>query len=140
MLSCMFYLENSIKDPKEILEAQCVLSYTILPWAPNENTPPQFIRVDGLGRRVAIVTSRLGGYGDVHDATDGWGYKSCPSGQGHVTSGIVPSREEAMAIVDKFLSKYFPGLILLEGEEDHMCYGTLGGCRAIRRGTDHGHF
>ena len=122
-----------LKDPASILEAQKVLNKVVLPWAPDSSSPPRFVRVNGLGRQVAIVTSWLGGFGDAHGGTDGWGYKSCPGGQGQSTSGIEATKEEAMAVIDAFLAKYSPSLTVLNDTEDatcdnpkeaHQCYGS----------------
>jgi hypothetical protein len=123
------------QDPDSIREAQQVLNKVVLPWAPDSSHPPRFVRVNGLGKEVAIVSSWLGGFGNT-DGSDGWGYKSCPGGQGHSTSGMEATKEEAMAEIDAFLAEYFPSLTVLNDTEDAACdnpreahgsYGTGGG-------------
>ncbi len=126
------------RDPESIRVIQSVLNKTILPWAPDSAHPPRFIRVNGLGQQVAIVTSWLGGFGST-DGSDGWGYKSCPGGQGQSTSGIEESKELAMAEIDEFLAQHFTGLTVLDPvtattndpktvcdnpKEAHGAYGT----------------
>jgi hypothetical protein len=66
-----------------------------------------------MGKQVAIVTSWLGGFGDAHGGTNGWGYKSCPDGDGRCTSGIEDTKEAAMAVIDTFLAEHFPSLTVL---------------------------
>ena len=107
-----------LKDPASIHEAQRVLNKVVLPWAPDGSFPPRFVRVSGLGKQVAIVTSWLGGFGDAHGGTDGWGYKSCPGGQGHSTSGIEATKEEAMAVIDAFLAEHSTDFTVLNDTED----------------------
>lgn len=126
-------LTINTQDPASICEAQKVLNKVILPWAPDSAHPPRFVRLNGLGRQVAIVSSWLGGFGDAHGGTNGWGYKSCPGGQGYATHGIEATKEEAMAQIDKFLtSKEFTFTILNDSEDlrcdepnkAHKCLGT----------------
>lgn len=122
------------EDAASIREAQEVLNKVILPWAPDSSHPPRFIRVNGLGTQVALVSSWLGGFGDAHGGTDGWGYRSCPQGQGNSTSGIEATKEKAMAQVDAFLAQHFPFSVLTDGNDPHCdepkdthgCYGTKG--------------
>ena len=125
-------------DPDSIREAQAVLNEVILPWAPDSSHPPQFIRVNGLGRQVAVVSSWLGGFGNSN-GSDGWGYKSCPGGQGDSISGMKATKAEAMAAIDAFLAEFFPSLRVLNDIEDpacdspkesHGCYGSGGGAFA----------
>lgn len=120
-----------LNSPRSIKEAQMALSRVILPWAPDSSSPPKFIRVNGLGVRVAIVDPWLGGYGRT-DGSDGWGFSSCPAGQGSFISGLRDSKEKAMEDIDNFLSRYFPGMELLVDPDDpycnnpssHGCFGT----------------
>jgi hypothetical protein len=117
-------------DPKSIATIQALLAKVLLPWAPDTSSPPAFLRVDGLGRTVATVTSWLGGYGDPHGATL-WGYKvhfgvvGNPSASGIINNAAIPgypgavwskkaTKAFAMHTVDEFLSQHPLGFNLLE--------------------------
>ena len=131
-------MDVDISSPRSIKETQMALSQVILPWAPDSSHPPKFVRVTGLGREVAIVDPRLGGYARS-DGSEGWGFRSCPGGQGPAISGIRDSKEEAMKEVDDFLSRYFSMKLLVDPEDpycdnptdSHGSFGTrdsYGGC------------
>ena len=109
-------------DPTSIATVQAVLAKVILPWAPDNSSPPKFIRVDGLGRTVATVTSWLGGYGDAHGGTL-WGYKvhwetlGNPCTSGVITRGPMPfnvAKALAMNEVDEFLEQKHTGYTVLK--------------------------
>ena len=109
-----------LNSPRSIKETQMALSQVILPWAPDSSHPPKFVRVTGLGREVAIVDPRLGGYARS-DGSEGWWLRSCPGGQGPAISGISNSKEEAMKEVDDFLSRHFSEMELLVDPDDPHC-------------------
>ena len=128
-----------LNSPRSIKDIQLALSRVILPWAPDTSSPQRFIRVNGLGVQVAIVDPWLGGYGYT-DGSSGWGFKSCPAGQGAAISGMRDSKEKAMEDVDDFLSRRFSEMKLLHPcafpvddsedpycdnlEDSHGCFGT----------------
>ena len=108
------------------------LKTIVLPWRKNDWSPPQWVRMTATGMQVGLVDSWLGGYASPHSPREhGWGYKAnSPTGQGQCTSGImeVPksmsmstnvegARLDAMMLVDEFLRKNFPSLILLEEDQ-----------------------
>jgi hypothetical protein len=58
------------------------LEKLVLPWRPNSSSPCDYVRTTALGREVAIITARLGGYGDSHyPRHHGWGYGTAAMGQ-----------------------------------------------------------
>ena len=107
-------------DPESIAEAQKALKSVVLPWQTNDNTPPDYIRVTGMGQLVATVSARLGGYADCHNPEKhGWGYKAWPgiNNSSASTSGIEPTLTNAQAEIDAFLATNFMQLQLLEPVE-----------------------
>lgn len=132
------YLVIDPQNPQSLFEAQEMLALLVLPWTNHYGYSAQFIRVNGLGKKVAVCCPGLGGFGNT-DGSDGWGYKSCPDGQGSSISGIAPTKAEAMARIDAFLAENYKKLTVLtpveEGaeagkatcenpKEAHRCYGT----------------
>jgi hypothetical protein len=103
-------------DPESIKEAQEVLKNVVLPWQTNDNIPPDYIRVTGMGQLVATVSARLGGYADCHNPEKhGWGYQAWPriNGSGSSISGIDMLLTNAQAEIDAFLAMEFPQLRVL---------------------------
>lgn len=120
------------------------LSKIAMPWKPDNCHPPKYERRLANGKLVGLVDPFLGGYGQAHRPRHhGWGYKgNTPGGSGVCTAGIVKvnlngvdmnnhndvddefrqreieARDAAMLIVDKFLEKEFPELVLLPGREE----------------------
>lgn len=111
----------------------------VLPWRKDGCLPPKYERVLADGRRVGLVDSFLGGYGNAHRPRfHGWGFKgNNPCGQGACISGIEkaellgghPDEDDmteaqwkeaeeaalsrAKGEVDAFLRREFPDLVLL---------------------------
>lgn len=127
-------LTGSNVTAETVDQIQTKFDNIVMPWRPNSHMPPQFERLTATGKRVGLVDSWLGGYGDAHHPRfHGWGFKgSNPRGSGACTSGIIKvewpkpdsekavleaeeaARQEAMNKVDEFLSREFPHLVLLE--------------------------
>ena len=98
-------------NPKSISVVQERLKKIFLPWEPDDSCPPRYVRKDGMGEQVAIVDSWLGGYAEPHTPElHGWGYSSCPLGQGSSCRGIRKSKMGAMQAVDEFLASSFEDL------------------------------
>ena len=104
-------------DPQSIKEAQKALTNIVLPWEHDASMPPDWIRVTSMGVRIATVSARLGGCGDVHNPEKhGWGYQSWPriNGSGSSISGIAMLLVNAQAEIDDFLAQSFKQLRVLE--------------------------